>query len=78
MDKNGAQTVLSLLMKYRPEDKAAKKERLQKEAEAKVRLRFGWLLAASVVLWPSMPPIEPAHTLTHIERGKWHENRPLL
>ena len=37
LDKNAAQTVLSLLMKYRPEDKATKKERLQKEAEAKVR-----------------------------------------
>lgn len=37
LDKNAAQTVLSLFMKYRPEDKAAKKERLQKEAETKVR-----------------------------------------
>eukprot|EP01024_Parvocaulis_polyphysoides_P022056 TRINITY_DN20529_c0_g2_i1.p2 TRINITY_DN20529_c0_g2~~TRINITY_DN20529_c0_g2_i1.p2 ORF type:complete len:258 (-),score=62.05 TRINITY_DN20529_c0_g2_i1:160-933(-) len=35
LDKNQAEQVLKLLLKYRPEDKAAKKERLLKEAEAR-------------------------------------------
>eukprot|EP00889_Picochlorum_renovo_P002840 jgi/Picre1/29870/NNA_005252.t1 len=35
LDKSSAETVFKLLMKYRPEDKAAKKERLLKEAEAR-------------------------------------------
>ena len=35
LDKNAAQTLFGLLTKYRPEDKATKKARLQKEAEAK-------------------------------------------
>ena len=35
LDKNMAEGVFKVLMKYRPEDKAAKKERLLKEAEAR-------------------------------------------
>ncbi|KAK9817216.1 hypothetical protein WJX72_011192 [[Myrmecia] bisecta] len=35
LDKNQAETLFKVLMKYRPEDKAAKKERLLKEAEAR-------------------------------------------
>ena len=35
LDKNQAQTLFKLLMKYRPEDKSEKKERLLKEAEAR-------------------------------------------
>jgi large subunit ribosomal protein L7Ae len=35
LDRNQAETLFKLLMKYRPEDKAAKKERLLKEAEAR-------------------------------------------
>lgn len=35
LDKNMAETLFKLLMKYRPEDKAAKKERLLKEAQAR-------------------------------------------
>ncbi|KAK9865470.1 hypothetical protein WJX84_005507 [Apatococcus fuscideae] len=35
IDKNTAQNTFKLLMKYRPEDKAAKKERLLREAEAR-------------------------------------------
>merc|ERR1712032_1463796 len=34
LDRNVAESVLKLALKYRPEDKAAKKERLLKEAEA--------------------------------------------
>jgi len=34
LDRNVAESVLKLALKYRPEDKAAKKERLMKEAEA--------------------------------------------
>ncbi len=34
LDRNVAENVLKLAMKYRPEDRAAKKERLEKEAEA--------------------------------------------
>ena len=34
VDRNVAESVFKLAMKYRPEDKAAKKERLLKEAEA--------------------------------------------
>jgi len=35
LDKNTATSLFKLLLKYRPEDKAAKKERLLKEAEAR-------------------------------------------
>ena len=35
LDKNAAQTLFTLLMKYRPEDAAAKKERLLAEAKAR-------------------------------------------
>lgn len=35
IDKNTAQNIFKLLLKYRPEDKAAKKERLLREAEAR-------------------------------------------
>ena len=35
LDKASAETVFKLLMKYRPEDKSSKKERLLKEAEAR-------------------------------------------
>jgi large subunit ribosomal protein L7Ae len=35
LDKNTAQTLFKLLLKYRPEDKAAKKQRLLAEAEAR-------------------------------------------
>lgn len=35
LDKNMAETLFKLLMKYRPEDKSAKKERLLKAAEAR-------------------------------------------
>jgi large subunit ribosomal protein L7Ae len=35
LDKNMAESLFKLLMKYRPEDKAAKKERLLKEAQAR-------------------------------------------
>ncbi|KAK9806050.1 hypothetical protein WJX73_008996 [Symbiochloris irregularis] len=35
LDRNTAQTLFNILMKYRPEDQAAKKERLLKEAQAK-------------------------------------------
>merc|ERR1712130_66916 len=35
LDKNAAFTLFKMLLKYRPEDKAAKKERLLKEAEAR-------------------------------------------
>ena len=34
LDRNVAESVLKLALKYRPEDRAAKKERLMKEAEA--------------------------------------------
>ncbi len=37
LDKNMAESLFKLLMKYRPEDKAAKKERLLKEAEVRGR-----------------------------------------
>eukprot|EP00798_Chlamydomonas_sp_ICE-L_P023674 gene23674-9210_t len=36
LDKNQAQTVFKLLMKYRPEDKKEKRDRLKTEAEARV------------------------------------------
>jgi hypothetical protein len=52
LDKNQASTLFKLLLKYQPEAKADKRERLLKEAEAreagKVRLFFGfarWLQA---------------------------------
>jgi large subunit ribosomal protein L7Ae len=35
LDKNTAQTLFKILLKYRPEDKAAKKQRLLSEAEAR-------------------------------------------
>ena len=35
LDKSTATTLFKVLLKYRPEDKAAKKERLLKEAEAR-------------------------------------------
>ena len=35
LDKNTAETLFKLLMKYRPEDKAQKKERLLKEAQVR-------------------------------------------
>jgi large subunit ribosomal protein L7Ae len=35
LDKNMAETLFKLLLKYRPEDKAAKKERLLKAAQAR-------------------------------------------
>lgn len=48
LDKNQATTLFKLLLKYRPEDKAAKKERLIKEAEARAvsgrRLGTSWHL----------------------------------
>lgn len=37
LDKNMAESLFKLLMKYRPEDKAAKKERLLKEAQVRWR-----------------------------------------
>jgi len=47
LDKNSAATLFSVLMKYRPEDKAAKKDRLLAEATARaagkeVRLAHVW------------------------------------
>ena len=35
MDKNSAATLFKLLLKYKPEDKAAKKERLMEEAKSR-------------------------------------------
>ena len=36
MDKNQAEVLFKTLLKYQPEDKSQKKERLMKEAEARV------------------------------------------
>jgi large subunit ribosomal protein L7Ae len=55
-DSSTAKEVLRLLMKYRPEDKAAKKERLLKEAEAAVD---GKEVAKS-------KPVEVKYGLNHI------------
>lgn len=49
LDKNMAESLFKLLMKYRPEDKAAKKERLLKEAQVR-RLAGGRCRAAAVRL----------------------------
>jgi large subunit ribosomal protein L7Ae len=35
VDRNLAETIFKLLLKYKPEERAAKKERLLKEAEAR-------------------------------------------
>ena len=43
LDKNMAESLFKLLMKYRPEDKAAKKERLLKEAQVRWRGGRGWM-----------------------------------
>ena len=40
-DKNLAETVFKLLLKYRPEDKAAKKQRLLSEVPISCRILLG-------------------------------------
>lgn len=82
LDKSTAETVFKLLMKYRPEDKSAKKERLLKEAEARaagnevekkkpVVVKFGINHVTTLVEQGKAQLVVIAHDVDPIEMVIW-------
>ena len=71
MDKNSAATLFKLLLKYKPEDKAAKKERLMEEAKSRTDgKQVGSLrpfMLPRMALAAALGPVEKAKAAGHLK-----------
>ncbi len=82
LDKNMAESLFKLLLKYRPEDKAAKKQRLLAEAEARaagkevdkkkpVVVKFGLNHVTTLIEQGKAQLVVVAHDVDPIELVVW-------